>query len=78
MGRLNMKYSVDRIEGDIVVLENLETRKIINEEISLFDFEVRDGNIVSFRDGKYYLEQKEEEEKRRCLRERLNKLKKVE
>lgn len=71
-----MKYSVDRIEGDIVVLENLETRKIINEEISLFDFEVRDGNIVSFRDGKYYLEQKEEEEKRRCLRERLNKLKK--
>lgn len=73
-----MKYSVDRIEGDIVVLENLETRKIINEEISLFDFEVRDGNIVSFRDGKYYLEQKEEEEKRRCLRERLNKLKKVE
>lgn len=71
-----MKYSVDHIEGDIVVLENLETRKIINEEISLFDFEVKDGNIVSFKDGKYYLEQKMEEEKRQSLRERLNKLKK--
>ena len=40
------KYSVDRIEEDTIVLENIENNEIIEINKSELDFEIVDGNIL--------------------------------
>ena len=69
------KYSVDRIEEDIIVLENIENKEIIEINKSELDFEVIDGNILKLVDGKFELDQKVEVSRKESLRERLNRLK---
>ena len=71
-----MKYVVDRIEEDIVVLEDLETREITNIKISELDFKVREGNILSYENNKYTLDLNTEKLRKEKLRNRFNKLKK--
>lgn len=69
-----MKYSVDRIEGDIVILDNIETDEILEVNISVFEFPVREGIIVAYVDGKYILDQNEEVRRRNDLRIRMERL----
>ncbi len=69
------KYSVDRIEEDIIVLENIENKEIIEINKCELDFEVVDGNILKLVDGKFELDQKVEVSRKESLRDRLNRLK---
>lgn len=69
------KYSVDRIEENIVVLENIENKEIIEINKSELDFEVVDGNILKLVDGKFVLDKETEVSRKESLRERLNRLK---
>ena len=69
-----MKYSIDRIEGDVVILDNIETDEIIEVSKSMFDFEVKEGNIVSLVGNKYVLDFNEEVRRRSSLRERMERL----
>lgn len=71
-----MKFSVDRIEEGIVILENIYTKEIIEAEIEAFSFEVKEGMIVVYDNEKFSLDLKEAEQRRESLRERLNNLKK--
>ena len=71
-----MKYVVDRIEEDIVVLENLETKEITNIKLKELDFKVREGNILSKEDNKYILDLNTEKQRKEKLRNKFNKLKK--
>lgn len=69
------KYSVDRIEEDTVVLENIENKEIIEINKSELDFEIVDGNILKLVDGKFVLDKETEVSRKESLRERLNRLK---
>lgn len=69
------KYSVDRIEEDIIVLENIENKEIIEINKSELDFEIVDGNILKLVDGKFVLDKETEVSRKESLRERLNRLK---
>lgn len=69
------KYSVDRIEENIIVLENIENKEIIEINKCELDFEVVDGNILKLIDGKFELDQKVEVSRKESLRDRLNRLK---
>ena len=69
------KYSVDRIEEDTVVLENIENKEIIEIKKSELDFEIVDGNILKLVDGKFVLDKETEVSRKESLRERLNRLK---
>ena len=69
------KYSVDRIEEDIIVLENIDNKEIIEINKSELDFEVVDGNILRLVDGKFVLDKETEVKRKESLRERLNRLK---
>ena len=69
------KYSVDRIEEDIIVLENIDNKEIIEINKSELDFEVIDGNILRLVDGKFVLDKEIEVKRKESLRERLNRLK---
>ena len=69
------KYSVDRIEEDTIVLENIENKEIIEINKSELDFEIVDGNVLKLVDGKFVLDKETEVSRKESLRERLNRLK---
>lgn len=71
------KYSVDRIEEDIIILENIDNKEIIEINKSELDFEVIDGNILRLVDGKFVLDKEIEVQRKESLRERLNRLKNI-
>ena len=71
-----MKYVIDRIEEDKVVLEDLSTKRQTIINLNDLDFKVREGNILSKEDNKYTLDLNTEKVRREKLRNRFNKLKK--
>ena len=72
-----MKYSVDRIEENICILENLESRDIIEIELECLPNEIKEGNILIYQNEEFIILSDEEKNRRLSLRERMNKLKKV-
>lgn len=70
-----MKYVIDRIEDNIVVCENLETKEMIELDKSLLPEKIKDGNILIFENNEYKLDLNEEELRRQRIRERFNRLK---
>ena len=70
-----MKYAVDRIEDDIVVLENITSGKIINENIKKLPKNIKEGTILIKKDNEYSLDLNTEKERREDFRSRLERLK---
>ncbi len=58
-----MKFAVDRIEDDIVVLENLDDEKITYLNKKELKFEVSEGDILIL-NGNTYVKSGTEKEKR--------------
>ncbi|MEG1309813.1 MAG: DUF3006 family protein [Bacilli bacterium] len=71
-----MKYAIDRIVENIVILENLETKEIKNENIKLFPKNIYDGLIVIKVNNKYKIDKKEYLSRKSIIKEKLEKLKK--
>ena len=71
-----MKYSIDRIEENIAVLENIETKEIIEVAISLLPDNIKETNIVIYENNEYELDENTEETRKKDLLSRFNKLKK--
>ena len=70
-----MKYIIDRVEDNIVVCENLETKEMIELDKSLLPKNIKDGNVLLFENNEYKLDLNEEELRRQRIRERFNRLK---
>lgn len=70
-----MKYSIDRIEENIAILENLEdgTKKEVN--IKLLPENIVEGNIIIEKET-YELDITEEQMRRNSLKSRFDSLKK--
>ena len=70
-----MKYVIDRIEDNIVVCQNLETKEMVEIENKLLPQNIKDGNVLLFENNEYKLDLDEEEIRRQRIRERFNRLK---
>lgn len=71
-----MKYSVDKIEKDIVILEEINTGYIKEENISVFNFEIKEKDILLFDNNVYKKDENEKTNRINMLREKMNRLKK--
>lgn len=71
-----MKYSVDRIENNIVVLESLDDNTIINVPINIFDFKVEESDIIVYKDNIFIKDDIEKEKRIISIREKMNRLRK--
>ncbi|MGN1337031.1 MAG: DUF3006 domain-containing protein [Candidatus Coprovivens sp.] len=71
-----MKYAIDRIENNIAILENLETKEIIEVDISLLPEESKESSIITIIDNEYKLDIEDEQERKESLLNRFNKLRK--
>ena len=72
-----MKYVVDRIIENIVVLENIESREMIEVSIELVPEGVKDGSILIFSEGLYQFDIDEETSRRESIREKMERLKRL-
>lgn len=70
-----MKYTVDRIENDIVVLETFDTLEMVNVEKKLLPPNIHEGSILYYENNKYIIDKHEEEKRRKKIEEKFNHLK---
>lgn len=71
-----MKFSIDRIEGTIAILEDIDTKEKKELDISLLPNTIKEGSILLLKNNKYIIEKKEEEIRRKRIMAKFNKLKK--
>lgn len=71
-----MKYAIDRIENNIAILENLETKEIIEVDISLLPEGSKESSIITIIDNEYKLDIEDEQVRKESLLNRFNKLRK--
>ena len=70
-----MKFAVDRIENDIVILENIDDCMITQVNVNEFGFNIKEKDIVCFDGNKYYLDELTKEERLKRIREKMKRLK---
>lgn len=73
-----MKYAVDKVEDDIVLLENIINgeKKEIKKEC--FSFPVKETDIVIEKDGVYLKDDKEKEDRIKVIKAKMEALRKKE
>lgn len=69
-----MKFAIDRIIDDMVVLENISTGEIENVNISKMPDNIKETDIVLFENDIYKLDINEKENRINLLKEKMNKL----
>ncbi len=68
-----MKYAVDRIEDDIIVLENLDNNKIENISKDVLP-NVKEGDIVILENGIYRVDTEEGKKRRKTIKTKMDRL----
>ena len=58
-----MKYAVDKVEDDIVLLENILNGEKITVQKECFSFPIKETDIVIKKDGAYLKDDKEKEDR---------------
>ena len=69
-----MKFAIDRIIDDMVVLENISTGEVKNVNISKMPDNIKETDIVLFENDIYKLDINEKENRINLLKEKMNKL----
>lgn len=70
-----MKYAVDRIENEIVILENIENKEKIEVPINNLPSSIKEGSILIYSNNNYELDLEEEKKRRQNIAARFNRLK---
>ena len=68
-------YSIDQINENIALLEEIKTKEKINVSLDILPSNVEEGTIVKFENNKYIIDNNEEKRRRYLFRKRLEKLK---
>ena len=71
-----MKYSVDRIEGSMVILQNINDGSKKEVLIENFNDSLKENDIVIYNNGEYLVNKEETKNRYNNLKERLEKLRK--
>ena len=69
-----MKYIVDRIEDNIVILEKYPTKEIIEIDKKILSNNIHEGSVIIYDNNKYYLDEDDELKRRQEILEKFMKL----
>ncbi len=70
-----MKYAVDRIENDIVILQNLSDNTMLEVEKKYFNYEVNEKDVVIKKGYIYVLDLNSKEDRLSLIRQKMERLK---
>lgn len=73
-----MKYAIDKVEDDIVLLENILNGEKIMVKKEDFSFPVKETDIVIKKDGAYLKDDKEKEDRIKMIKAKMEALRKKE
>ena len=73
---IKMKYSIDKIENNIALLENIGNNELTEISIDLLPKEIKEGTILIKQDDKYIIDDKEKEKRKNDIINRFQRLKK--
>lgn len=68
-----MKYAIDRIEDNVIVLENLDNNKIETISRDVLS-EAKEGDIVIFENGIYRIDTEEKEKRLETIKSKMDRL----
>lgn len=68
-------YAIEKIENNLVIAENLETKEQITIPQKDFTFSIKEGTLFDIKNNKIIKQEKLEDERRKLLRERMERLK---
>ncbi|MEE3342811.1 MAG: DUF3006 domain-containing protein [Bacilli bacterium] len=69
-----MKYIVDRIEDDLVILEKYPSKEIIKIDKNILSSNIHEGSIIIYDGDKYYIDVDDEIKRRREILEKFMRL----
>lgn len=69
-----MDYVIDRFEGKFAVCQNVIDEKIINVERDLIFGDVSEGDVVTFKDGKYFFNEEITNERKNIIKRKFDSL----
>ena len=72
-----MKYAVDRIENNIVVLENINNNSIKEVSIEKLPNNIKEGTILKYYNKTYTIDTNEENIRRKRIQDKLDRLKRL-
>ena len=71
-----MKYSVDKIENNIVILESLYDKTKKEVSLDILPKQTKEGSIIIFENNEYTIDNSLEKERRTSIQNKFNSLKK--
>ena len=71
-----MKYVVDRIKNNIIILENLKDKSILEIPKDKINFFVKDGDVLYYDNNKFRLDLETKKKRIELIKEKFNKVKK--
>ncbi len=73
-----MKYAVDKVEGDIVLLENILNGEKKEVRKECFSFQVKETDIIIVLNGIYKKDNKEKNDRIKMIKAKMESLRKKE
>lgn len=70
-----MKYSVDKIENEIALLENIDDKSKLEVNVTVLPSNVKENDILFYDGKKYMFDENETELRIKRIREKMKKLK---
>lgn len=69
-----MYYVIDQIENGIVVCQNLSNDKYYNISIEHFPENIKEGDVLFYKDGQYYIDLNKTQERKEVIKNKFNSL----
>ena len=69
-----MKYIIDRIENNMVICENQETKKMENFDKIMFPEQIKDGDVVIRENDTFRIDEEETENRKEYIENLMRKL----
>lgn len=69
-----MKYIIDRIENDLVICENQETKKMEEFSKSMFQEDIKDGDVVIKEGNSFKIDKEETASRKKHIEDLMKKL----
>ena len=73
----NQFFSIDRLEGNFAVCENTHTGKMHHVPLSKIPFDEKEGDILHFQNGKYFVSQEATQSAHSTIQDLLQKNKEL-
>lgn len=69
-----MKYIIDRIENNMVICENQETKKMEKFDKSMFPEQIKDGDVVIRENDTFRIDEEETKNRKEYIENLMKKL----